>query len=102
MALGCMADVGFFMSISLLSRRIFSFMRVLRIQVRGHFILPLEVAGEGGRYFWMRSAFMKGMPSSCSLFADLMSVCNGALQKVWCIYLSWSCFFGKVYNALAA
>ena len=101
MAFGCMFDVGSSMLASFLPHLLCSFLRVLRIPVRGRFILPLEVAGDSGRYFRMRLAFRNGMPSSCSLLAALMSVCSGALQKTWCIYLSWFCLYGNVYNALA-
>ena len=73
MAFGCMFDGGSSMFASFLPRLLFSFLHVLRISVRGRFILPLEVAGDGGRYFWMMSAFRNGMPSSCSLLAALMS-----------------------------
>ena len=35
---------------------------VLRITVRGRFIIPFEVAGDIGRYFRTLSAVMKGHP----------------------------------------
>ena len=37
---------------------------VIRIPVRGHFILPFEVADDTGRYFCTLSALMKGHPLS--------------------------------------
>ena len=37
---------------------------VLRIPVRGRFILPFEVAGDIGRYFCTLYAVMKGHPLS--------------------------------------
>ena len=101
MAFGCMFDGGSSMFASFLPCLLYSFLRVLRIPLCGRSILPLEVAGDGGRYFRMRSAFRNGMPSSCPLLAALMNVCSGALQKTWCIYLSWFCLYGNVYNALA-
>ena len=42
-----------------------TFFRVLRRPVLGRFILPFGVAGDGGRYFRMRSGLERnGMPSS--------------------------------------
>ena len=42
-----------------------TFFRVLGSPVRGRFILPFGVAGDGGRYFRMRSGLERnGMPSS--------------------------------------
>ena len=50
-----------------ISCRVFIFWRVLRIPVRGRRMRPLDVAGDGAKYFLTRSAFMSGMPSNCRL-----------------------------------
>jgi len=58
-----------------------SFFLVLLMPARGRFIRPFEVAGDFAKFFFMISAFIKGMPSSWPLDTVLRSVGMGALKN---------------------
>ena len=54
---------------------------VLLIPVRGRFIRPFGVAGEGGNYFFIVSTFMKGIFISWLFTIAFIRVVGGKLKN---------------------
>ena len=66
--------------------------------LRVRFILPLDVAGDSGRYLWMALMLRWGAPFRYPLVIASLSVALVGLHRHWCMYLTAFCLVEIEYT----